>query len=263
MIKLVVSDMDGTLVDDDKNIDPEIFGLLPKLKAAGIRFVVASGRQYPSLRNDFREHIGDVVIIAENGAFVMDNGKELYARCMARDEVQGCLRTIAQVEGALPLLCAKTCSYTDNRELYEHLKSPLFHYTMRLAEDLYAVEDEIIKVSIIERGGKGAADCYGRLRPLLDPALNLVVSGATCLDTGIRGINKGTAVRALQEMWGISPEETMVFGDQHNDMEMFECAHFSFAMENAAEEVKARARYRTGSNNDGGVVQAIRKFTGI
>lgn len=134
---------------------------------------------------------------------------------------------------------------------------------MRLAEDLYAVEDEIIKVSIIERGGKGAADCYGRLRPLLDPALNLVVSGATCLDTGIRGINKGTAVRALQEMWGISPEETMVFGDQHNDMEMFECAHFSFAMENAAEEVKARARYRTGSNNDGGVVQAIRKFTGI
>ena len=77
LVKLIVSDMDGTLVDDDKNIDTEIFELLPKLKAAGIRFVVASGRQYPSLRDDFREHIGDVVVIAENGAFVMDNGLSL------------------------------------------------------------------------------------------------------------------------------------------------------------------------------------------
>ena len=97
LVKLIVSDMDGTLVDDDKNIDTEIFGLLPKLKAAGIRFVVASGRQYPSLRDDFREHIGDVVVIAENGAFVMDNGKELYSRCMTREEVHSCLDSIAMV----------------------------------------------------------------------------------------------------------------------------------------------------------------------
>ena len=263
LVKLIVSDMDGTLVDDDKNIDTEIFGLLPKLKAAGIRFVVASGRQYPSLRDDFREHIGDVVVIAENGAFVMDNGKELYSRCMTREEVHSCLDSIAKVEGALPLLCAKTCSYTDNSELYEHLKSPLFNYTMRLVEDLYAVEDEVIKVSVIEHAGNGVAHCYGLLRPLLDPALNLVVSGATCMDTGIRGINKGTAVKALQEMWGILPEETMVFGDQQNDMEMFEQAHYSFAMENAAAEVKARAQYIAGSNNSGGGVKAIREYTGI
>ncbi len=191
-------------------------------------------------------------MIAENGAFVMDNGKELYSRCMTREEVHSCLDSIAKVEGALPLLCAKTCSYTDNSELYEHLKSPLFNYTMRLVEDLYAVEDEVIKVSVIEQAGNGVAHCYGLLRPLLDPALNLVVSGATCMDTGIRGINKGTAVKALQEMWGILPEETM-----------FEQAHYSFAMENAAAEVKARAQYIAGSNNSGGVVKAIREYTGI
>lgn len=263
MIKLIVSDMDGTLVDDNKNIDPEIYKMLPKLKAAGIRFVVASGRQYPSLREDFREHIGDVVVIAENGAFVMDNGKELYSRCMTREEIIGCLDAMAQVEGALPLVCTKMYGYTDNRELYEHLKSPLFNYAMRLAEDLYAVEDEIIKVSVIERGGNGAAHCYKLLRPLLDPALDLVISGPTCLDTGIRGVNKGTALKALQDMWGIAPEETMVFGDQQNDMQMFERAYYSFAMANGAEEVKARARFQAASNNEGGVVKAIREFTGI
>lgn len=263
MIKLIVSDMDGTLVNDDKNIDPEIYRLLPKLKEAGIRFVVASGRQYPSLRDDFREHIRDVVVIAENGAFVMDNGKELYSRCMSREEIIGCLDAIAQVDGALPLVCAKMYGYTNNRELYEHLKSPLFNYSMRLTDDLYAIKDEIIKVSVIERGGMGAVSCYGRLRPLLDPALNLVVSGPTCLDTGIRGVNKGTALAALQEMWGISPAETMAFGDQQNDIEMFERAYYSFAMENAAEDVKKKARYQAGSNNDSGVVKAIKEFTGI
>ena len=55
LVKLIVSDMDGTLVDDDKNIDTEIFELLPKLKAAGIRFVVASGRQALSPPGDWRQ----------------------------------------------------------------------------------------------------------------------------------------------------------------------------------------------------------------
>ncbi len=63
MIKLIVSDMDGTLLNDQKQIDTRIYDLLPKMQQQGIRFVVASGRQYPSLQRDFAEHIKDIVII--------------------------------------------------------------------------------------------------------------------------------------------------------------------------------------------------------
>ncbi|WP_352399488.1 HAD family hydrolase [Anaerotignum sp.] len=263
MIKLIVSDMDGTLLNDEKKIDLEIYELLPKLQEKGIRFVVASGRQYPSLKKHFHEHIRDVVVIAENGAFVVDNGKELVVEPMEPQKVAHCLDTIFTLKGVEPLLCAKYCSYTRSPELLEFLSSPLFHYEMRLTDDLYQVKEDIIKVSMVSHEGGSAESCYNSLRPLLDDNLNLVISGDACLDTGLRGVTKGTAVAALQKMWGIKPEETMVFGDQYNDVEMFSQAYYSYAMEDASEGVKKFARFQAESNNKGGVVKAIREMTGL
>ena len=60
MIKLIVSDMDGTLLNDEKQIDKRIYDLLPKMREEGIRFVVASGRQYPSLARDFQEYLPEI-----------------------------------------------------------------------------------------------------------------------------------------------------------------------------------------------------------
>lgn len=263
MIKLIVSDMDGTLVNDEKKIDETIYEILPKLKEMGTRFVVASGRQYPSLCKDFQEHVKDVVIVSENGAFIMDNGKELFSRCMTKEEVKTCLDAAFSLEGVEPLVCAKHMTYTRSQEMADFLASPMFNYDTAVVEDLYNIEDEVIKISVIVIDGTHQAEVYDRLRPILDDRINLVTSGEGCLDTGIRGVNKGTAVEALQEMWNITPEETMVFGDQYNDIEMFEKAHYSFAMEGAVEKVKKKARYQAGSNNEGGVVKAIREFTGV
>ena len=80
--------MDGTLVNDEKKIDEDIYELLPKLKEKDIRFVVASGRQYCSLLSDFQEHTKDVVLCSENGAFIVDDGQELYAGCMTKEQVK-------------------------------------------------------------------------------------------------------------------------------------------------------------------------------
>lgn len=263
MIKLIVSDMDGTLLNDEKNIDQEIYKILPKLHQQGIRFVVASGRQYPSLKKHFHEHVKDVVVIAENGAFVVEDGKELVVEPMKKEEVSHCLDSIFSLKGIEPLLCAKYCSYTRSPELLELLSSPLFRYEMRLVDDLYDIKEDIIKVSMISHEGESAEDCYKNLRPLLDEELNLVISGDACLDTGLSGVTKGTAVSALQKMWNIAPEETMVFGDQYNDVEMFKQAFYSYAMEGATDGVKKFARFQAGSNNQGGVVKAIREITGL
>lgn len=263
MIKLIVSDMDGTLVNDEKKIDEDIYKILPKLKEAGTRFVVASGRQYPSLCSDFKEHVKDVVIVSENGAFIMDNGKELYAKCMTRAEVAASLDAAFAVEGLEPIVCAKYVTYTRSAEMKAFLESPAFNYKMALAEDLYHIDDDIIKISIIITDGSDTVEKFREMRAVLDESINLVTSGEGCMDTGIYGVNKGSAVEALQEMWNITPEETMVFGDQYNDIEMFEKAYYSFAMQGAVEGVKKKARFQAGSNNEGGVVQAIRQITGI
>lgn len=263
MIKLIVSDMDGTLVNDEKKIDETIYEILPKLKEMGTKFVVASGRQYPSLAGDFKEHTKDVVIVSENGAFIMDDGKELYAKCMTAEQVRLCLDAILQVEGLEPICCAKQVTYTRSAEMAAFLSSPRFNYKMEVVENLYAVGADVIKVSVIVVDGSDTVEKYRELRAILDESINLVTSGNGCMDTGIYGVNKGTAVAALQEMWSITPEETMVFGDQYNDVEMFEKAYYSFAMEGAVEGVKKKARFIAGSNNENGVVNAIREKTGI
>ncbi|MBR5122393.1 MAG: HAD family phosphatase [Anaerotignum sp.] len=263
MIKLIVSDMDGTLVNDEKKIDESIYDVLPKLKEMGTRFVVASGRQYPSLCNDFKEHTKDVVICSENGAFIVDDGKELYARCMTKEQVKMSLDAAFAVEGMEPVVCAKYVTYTRSREMADFLASPKFNYKMALVDDLYNIDDDIIKVSMMVLNGEDTVAMFRKVRAVLDESMNLVTSGEGCMDSGIYGVNKGAAVEALQEMWGITPEETMVFGDQYNDVEMFDKAHYSFAMAGAMEGVKKKARFVTGSNNEGSVVKEIRKFTGI
>ena len=263
MIKLIVSDMDGTLVNDEKKIDENIYALLPKLKEKGIRFVVASGRQYPSLCKDFQEHVKDVVLCSENGAFIMDNGKELYAKCMTKEQVKMSLDAAFAVEGMEPVVCAKHVTYTRSPEMKDFLGSPKFNYKMALVDDLYNIDDDIIKISMAVMNGEDTVSMFRKVRAVLDESLNLMTSGEGCMDTGIYGVNKGTAVEVLQEMWDIAPEETMVFGDQYNDVDMFDRAHYSFAMAGAVEGVKKKARYLAGSNNEGGVVKEIEKFIGI
>ena len=104
MIKLIVSDMDGTLLNDEKQIDKRIYSLLPKMREEGIRFVVASGRQYPSLARDFQEHLPEITVIAENGALVMQNEKELYFKGMNEKQIAHSLdiiETLPETEGLM------------------------------------------------------------------------------------------------------------------------------------------------------------------
>lgn len=112
-------------------------------------------------------------------------------------------------------------------------------------------------------GNSTTQSCYDAMYPQMPEEMTLVISGDACLDTGIKGVTKGSALAALQEMWGISPEETLVFGDQFNDVEMFDQAYYSYAMENATDGVKERARFVAGNNNNGAVVDTICRLTGL
>ena len=87
--------------------------------------------------------------------------------------------------------------------------------------------------------------------------MKMTISGDMWLDCMAPGINKGEAVRTLQESLGISPEETMVFGDQMNDIEMLGRAYYSFAVGNAREEVKRAARFEADTNRNNGVLKIL------
>ena len=124
MIKLIVSDMDGTLLNDEKQIDKRIYDLLPKMREEGIRFVVASGRQYPSLARDFQEHLPEITVIAENGAFVVQDGKELYFKGMNEKQIAHSLDIIETLPETEGLVCVNIAVIPQVRRYTTSLPAP-------------------------------------------------------------------------------------------------------------------------------------------
>ena len=93
----------------------------------------------------------------------------------------------------------------------------------------------------------------------LNDKLMITKSGTTCFDICRLGGTKKQAINILQDMFNIRYDETMVFGDHMNDLEMMSSAYYSFAMENAEEDVKKNARFIADTNDNDGVINAIKE----
>ncbi|MFJ9815013.1 Cof-type HAD-IIB family hydrolase [Streptomyces sp. NPDC101151] len=264
-IRLVVTDMDGTLLDDAKRIPDGLWPMLAELRRRGVLFSPASGRQYATLPRQFAEVAEGMVFIAENGTYVVRDGVELSSdpldRSVAADLARTVRRLVAQGVDVGAVVCGKRSAYverTDEAFLAEVRKYYVEH---RIVGDVTAVEDDVIKVALFD---------FGSAEHTTAPALGdfaathqVVVSGDHWVDVMNRTADKGAALRGLQGELGITPAQTMVFGDYLNDLEMLDAADWSFAMSNAHPEVKRRARHLAPSNNDNGVLRTVARVLGI
>ncbi|WEO94075.1 Cof-type HAD-IIB family hydrolase [Streptomyces sp. FXJ1.172] len=264
-IRLIVTDMDGTLLDDAKRIPDGLWPVLAELRRRGVLFSPASGRQYATLARQFADVAEGMVFIAENGTYVVRDGVELSSDSLGPAVAGAIARTVRRlVAGGVDVgavVCGKRSAYverTDEAFLAEVRKYYVEH---RIVEDVTAVEDDVIKVALFD---------FGSAEHSTAPALaefagthQVVVSGEHWVDVMNRTADKGTALRGLQRALGITPAQTMVFGDYLNDLEMLDAADWSFAMAGAHPEVVRRARYLAPSNNDNGVLRTIARVLGL
>ena len=101
------------------------------------------------------------------------------------------------------------------------------------------------------------------VKPLVEEfkdILQIACAGDVWLDCMAKNVNKGHAVKVIQDSLGIKPEETMAFGDQLNDIEMLQQAYYSFAVANARDEVKKAARFQADSNVNQGVLKIMQNL---
>lgn len=264
-LRLVAADMDGTLLDEHGRVPDRLWPLLELMRHRGIAFVPASGRQYATLRRTFAAVADGLSFIAENGTYVVHDGEEVSSSTMAPSFV----RTVLEDVRALAargvdlgiVLCGKERAYTERADesfLREIAKYYLEHETV---PDLAEHADAIIKIAVFE---------FGDIEHDVEPVLarhrathQVVVSGGRWLDIMAAGVNKGTALRSLQLALGVSPAQTVAFGDYLNDVEMLEAADLSFAMANAHPDVKAVARYAAPSHTDQGVITVLERLLGV
>lgn len=251
-VKLIVSDMDGTLLNSDHEVSEEFFAIFRKLQQRGILFAVASGRQYYSLMERMKPIKDELTYIAENGAIVMEKGRQVFIQPMQKEIVHKVIKEVREIGGKYLVLCGRKQAYIESTAS-EFMEPFLQHYEKyQVVDDLLKVEDDIfLKLTICDLSG-AEQNSLPKVEHFMDD-LQVKLSGKIWIDFNDKKAHKGNALKALQDQHGFTKENTMAFGDYLNDMELFDHAAISFAVENAHEDVKALAKYRTASNNDRGV----------
>lgn len=262
MIKLVAADMDGTLLNSQKELSDKLFPTIERLHEKRIKFAVASGRQYYNLLNIYDHLKDEMVFIAENGAIVFDEGKNIFYDEMDKGEIVKILDAISQIPDAYPILCGLDSAYIDANNQSDIFEENADHYYARCERvpDLKAVlsQDIICKIAIFTPHDS-EANIYPHLGDFYEH-FKVVISAGQWVDIMNKSVNKGHAIEMIQKKYGIKFEETMAFGDYLNDYEMMESCHYSYAMANGHPDVINVANFLAPSNDEDGVVKVLEEY---
>lgn len=258
MIKLIVSDLDGTLVPDGGDQLPEeYFETILRLKERGIYFAAATGRHVTGIERLFAPIRDKIFYLADNGAYVGCYGRELFLTEYRYKDAESVFRDMRKL-GLQVMVDGADCVYAcgANGEFLSWLANG-YHFPVKPCQALSEIPRPFTKISACNMTGI-TEEQEAFFRKKYEGRLKVTLAGVQWLDTMDLAVNKGNAVRLLQESLDIKPEETMAFGDQLNDIEMLNRAYYSFAVANARPETKQAARFLADSNTEHGVLKILR-----
>lgn len=261
MIKMIVTDLDGTLLAGKNNLPEDNIRALRRAMDAGVQVVISSGRMIEATL-PLAEAIGvNAPLSLFNGAMVYDYraDKILRGNPIPRDTAVKVLRAIEEMGGyahAFPgrgYYLGHRCEWTDFYQnkiniIGTEVGKPLSEW----------LEVDVYKLLCIGPGPQTTA-IMQELAPRF-PELNFAKSSAELLEIVAAGVDKASGMRDLSEITGIQPEEMMAFGDEMNDLPMLKFAGVGIAMENAAEGVKKEIRLMAPKNTACGVAKIVNLY---
>lgn len=268
-IRVIATDMDGTLLDPKGQLDlPRLEKILDKLDQCDIRFVIATGNEVHRMRQLLGHLAERVVLVVANGARIFENDELLQAQTW--DD--------AMVDKALGHFKGRECQdqfvvtgmnggFVKEGTVFTELDKFM---TPEMIEKLYQrmnFVDEfdsslfggVLKMSMVV-GEERSDSVLQEVNDLFDGRVRAVSSGYGCIDILQDGIHKAWGLVELLKRWNLKPEQIMAFGDSENDIEMLELAGISYAMENAEEAVKRVATKVAPANSQAGVYKVLENW---
>ncbi len=260
MIKLIASDLDGTLLQNGAQSLPEhVIPFIEQLATEhGILFVAASGRQYPNLVRLFGSAAKHMAFICENGSLVFYKDQLLVSHPMEREAALAISHDILAQPGCeLQISGEKTCYLLPKSEAFvdrmvNHVKNDI-----KLLSSPEEHPEPYFKISAFEATGIVEGHGPELLARHKDKSQG-TISGFAWLDFVAPDVNKGRALKELIDTLGILPSECVAFGDNYNDLEMLDSVKYGYIMDNAIEEIKSRFNYHCSD-----VISAIREFLAL
>ena len=268
-IKVIATDMDGTLLDPKGQLDlPRLEKILDKLDQCDIRFVIATGNEVHRMRQLLGHLAERVVLVVANGARIFENNELIQAQTW--DD--------AMVDKALGHFKGRECQdqfvvtamnggFVKKGTVFTELDKFM---TPEMIEKLYQrmnfvnefdsnLFGGVLKMSMVV-GEERLESVLQEVNDLFDGRVRAVSSGYGCIDILQDGIHKAWGLVELLKRWNLKPEQIMAFGDSENDIEMLELAGISYAMENAEEAVKRIATKVAPANSQAGVYKVLENW---
>lgn len=258
MVRIIVIDIDGTLLNDDKLISLNTLNMLKKAINKNIMIIPASGRPIKRFPKELME-LDIKYAITSNGAVVWDvESKKMLARYEIDFNLAKRLIDILALEDAHVY-----CDYYADH-IFTSYSKVNFHknvfgdnvmFVDNLGDYLFNAKYSPEKIGIIFNNQQ----CEDRIEyfQILFPELTMVQTGTNSIEISALSVSKGSALMDIAGILNINREDIMVIGDSNNDIEMLKFAGISYAMGNAGDEVKKICSKVTSSNNDDGVAKAI------
>ncbi|MBF9000407.1 MULTISPECIES: sugar-phosphatase [Vibrio] len=265
MYKIIALDMDGTLLNSQKQISPRTKEAIAKAQQQGIRVVLASGRPIEGIRNQLAElniasdsdfvlyYNGSIVENVGTGEIIHQDiitGKDAKQIARMAKELGVHTHAFSQIHG---LITPKNSRYTD-------VEAEINGITIT-EMDFEQLEDDhpIIKSMIIDEP-ELLAKAIEQMPAELQQQFTMVKSAPYFLEFLNPNSNKGVGLKAVADYLNVSAEEVISMGDAGNDLHMLHYAGLGIAMANAMEEAKQAANAITLSNDEDGVAVAIEKY---
>jgi Cof subfamily protein (haloacid dehalogenase superfamily) len=260
-IRLIVTDMDGTLLDGNHQLPKGFVTAVTTLQARGIHWAIASGRQLANLKDLFTSVGVDLDLIAENGAIAQRQGDEhpffldLTPIAFFHDILQAALT----IPGATPVLCGPFHAWIHDAYPADHPVIRRYFSNADLWHNLSDVTHvEVCKLAIYHPSA--ATALWPTLGPFHSETCKVILSSDHWIDIQPQRIHKGNGLQALLNARGLLPQEAIVFGDYLNDVEMMTLGTHAVAMANAHPDLKALCPYTTSANTEDGVLRYLRQY---
>lgn len=270
MYKLVAIDLDGTLLNMNKEISERNKRAISKAMERGVKIVICSGRVFTGARLYAKEIGSTDPIIACNGAIITNrpDGDIIYSDYMNM-EVSIKINSICQKHGvyyhvyAGNTMLTEKLGYTSKKYYERNRFLPAgdrvdIEVVQNMEAKLQSIPGKVLKFVIVSDDPRLLKSVRTDMEQLRE--IDVMSSNFDNFEVMNKGVSKGAALEKLTDIFGIPSQQMIAIGDNENDISMFQYAGLGIAMENGEAVAKAAAKYITVSNDEDGVAQAIEKF---
>jgi len=259
MIKLVATDIDGTILIPEKQFTKGVKNCIKRLREFGVKVVLVTGRMNAAAELVAKELNLDTPVISYQGGLVKENGKVLYERYLTEDESEKIINWAKSENIHINLYNGDILySENDNYEIQRYSRRQNVNYVVKPFSEIK--KERVNKILAIDYNNATRINKFEQELPKEFPDLYIVKSTPHFLEFSNPEASKYCAVKFLQDYWNIKEEETLTIGDQNNDIALLEAGGLKIAMGNATDSLKFVANYITDSVENDGFVKAMDEF---